>query len=348
MSDPLIVRPRLSFEEQFGQHRNWWVRDSRLTGNPLSVFLYLLSHEVSHSVTQTEAWTALGLGQRAWSTAKQVLLQCGFLVEVRDRYPDGYVDTSGNPRGRQRRFRLFLQDPEPGFQVPLSEAVIEVNEPYEEWLKTTQAPDTAQRSVGEESPVSPSLRSAVTESSTLHNAVSFIGRENQVRLVGYKNISNQPTNQTVSAREADGQVDAELADLHPDLRLTMQQIRHEVNDRVDLNTIDVVQAVRDTVLRAAERGQRIANPATYVASVIVRKPKAWAAGVAQPAPFEMRGVIDPAPSVVDQCRGDNHYWGPNSWHELDRANCVNCGIARRYFDVQFAELEDHAFEAGDR
>lgn len=54
-SDAQIIRPRLSFEREFGQHRNWWVRGNALTGNAVKVLLFLMSHDQMYSLTQTEA-----------------------------------------------------------------------------------------------------------------------------------------------------------------------------------------------------------------------------------------------------------------------------------------------------
>ena len=364
MSEPMIVRPRLNFEAEFGQHRNWWVRDSRLTGNPLSVFLYLLSHEVSHSVTQTEAWTALGLGQRAWVSAKQVLLQCGFLVEVRDRYPDGYVDKNGNPRGRQRRFRLFLQDPEPGFQVPLVEAVIELNEPYEQWLLASQAldtalrsveevPDTAQRSVGKEPQVSPTLHNAVSESPTLHNAVSFIGRENQDGKDGINTFNPSHPSITERARENApatvgidvAELDAELAEIHPSL--SVAALAREIRGRVPVESLDLVRACRE-ILGANRQAGGVKYPPAYCAKSICTAPERWQAGLEPYLAPRPRQGGEETRSMANDCQTGNHWWGPESWGEIARSHCVNCGVPRRNVDAVYSELETELSFGGGR
>src|SRR5690606_17185610 len=108
--------------------------------------------------------------------------------------------------------------------------------------------------------------------------------ENQCGLVGLNTSSDQPTHQTVDAREAE--IDGALAALHPDLRLTFAQLAREVNGRVDLAKVDVVRAVEETVIRAAARGERVGNPAAYAAAVIVRSPEQWGLGAQQPTPFE--------------------------------------------------------------
>lgn len=357
MNEPLLVRPRLAFESEFGQHRNWWVRDPRICGNPLSIYLFLLSHEEGRKFSQLETRTLLGLGERAWVSAKKALLKAGFLVEIRDRYPDDYIDSAGNARGRQRRFRLFLQDPEPATFRSLEEAVIELDQPYEEWLtqqntlvsakrRDEDAPVSAFCRDGKKLQVSPSLQNADTDSPSLRNADTFIGRENQGWLVGSTTSLNQPTDHAASAREAE--VDEALAALHPELRMTYEQLAREVNSRVDLSTVDVVRAVEETVIRAAARGERIANPAAYAAAVIVRNPAPWSLGAEQPAPFAPRERTAQSSEWAQDapCVRGSHWWGAERLPELDRAHCAHCGTARRDVDPAYAELEAELLAVG--
>lgn len=346
MSELQIIRPRLAFEREFGQHRNWWVRDSRLAGTPISILLYLLSHDSARMPTQTDARRELGLGKDAWQSGKRRLLEAGFLVEVRDRYPRGFVDASGRQRGGQRRFRLFLQDPEPGVTVSEREAVILLDEPYEEYRDAIEADQCGLSALVQKTPdqshggFSAHGDSASADNPhTAENPQSFIGRENQVGLVGSNTSSNQPTHQTVNAREAE--IDEALAALHPDLRLTVAQLAREVNGRVDLAKIDVVRAVEGTVLRAAARGERVGNPAAYAAAVIVRSPEQWMVGASQPTPFEPL-VERPEGSEWEPalpCSRGAHWWGSERLPEIERAHCADCGIARRTVDPAFAVLE---------
>lgn len=339
-----IVRPRLEFERQFGQYRNWWVRDPRICGNALSIYLFMLSHDAGYHVTQTEARNTLGLGERAWTSAKKALLEAGFLTEVRDRFP------AEHPRGLQRRFRLFLQDPEPGETRTLEDAVLELDMPYEAWLERFTSPDPAKRRHDEQldpakrrvetkPQVTPTLHSADTTAPTLQNADTFKGRENHNGLVGSSTSSFQPTNQTVSAREGDEAINADLAALHPDLHITIEHIRREVNGRVDLATVDIVAAVRDTVIRAGERNQTVVNPASYVASVVVRQPQNWPVGALASQPFAPAAAEFAPTSVTANCLEGIHHWGSEAWAEMDRSHCTDCGEPRRNVDPAYAELE---------
>lgn len=341
-----IVRPRLAFEREFGQHRNWWVRDARIAGTPVSILLYLLSHDTARMPTQTDARRELGLGKDAWQSGKRRLLEAGFLVEVRDRYPRGFVDPDGRQRGGQRRFRLFLQDPEPGFSAREADAVIELDEPYEEYvaaLNTNQCglsalvQKTPDQSQGGFSAHGGFASAGIPH--TADNPQSFIGRENQVGLVGSNTSSNQPTTRTVSAREVE--IDGALAGLHPDLRLTFAQLAREVNGRVDLAKVDVVRAVEETVIRAAARGERVGNPAAYAAAVIVRSPEQWVVGAEQPAPFEPLGqhIEGSEWELAAPCAQGAHWWGSERLPEINRGHCELCGTARRAVDPAYAELE---------
>ena len=351
MSDPQIIRPRLRFDREFGQHRNWWVRDPRICGNPLSILLYLLSQDPQLMPTQTEAREELGLGVAAWQTGKQRLLDAGFLVEIRDRYPRDSVGTDGRPRGGQRRFRLFLQDPEPGYRATSSEALIELDEPYEQYLQAALGDQCGKSALVTESPgQTDSGKSAVAKSQCAENPQS---KENPQSFkeektkpswsVGYISPSNQPTTPAADARVAE--IDAALSGLHPDLRLTYAQIEREVSGRVDLGSVDVERAVLDTVIRAAERGQKVENPARYVASVIVRNPGNWPVGAAAPAPFDPLGGGTSEFDAPSCARGD-HWWGSERLPELDRAHCERCGTARRTVDPTFAALEDELSSIG--
>lgn len=355
MSEMPIIRQRLAFEREFGQHRNWWVRDSRLAGTPVSILLYLLSHDPSRMPTQTDSRRELGLGKDAWQSGKRRLLEAGFLVEIRDRYPRGFVDADGRQRGGQRRFRLFLQDPEPGFSVREADAVIVLDEPYEEYIAAQPEVQCGKSALVSKTPdQQDGGKSALAESPyadnphTAENPQSFIGRENQnqVGLVGSNTSSDQPTHQAVSAREAE--IDAALAALHSDLRLTAAQLAREVNGRVDLTQIDIVRAVEETVIRAASRGERVANPAAYAAAVIVRSPEQWALGAEPPTAFEPLGQrpdgTEWEPSVPCGSRG--HWWGSDRLPEVERGHCVDCGIARRTVDPAYAELEDELLTVG--
>ena len=368
-----FIRKRFRFEAEYGQHRNWWVRDSRIAGNALTIYLFLLSHDPQKMPTQTEALNALGLGRDAWQAAKKRLLQAGFLMEIRDRYPMGFVDADGNPKGGQKRFRLELLDPEPGMNFELSDMILDLDFPLEEYEKTPgqnqygkSAVDRAGHyglsAVDEKPLVKTTTDNPQWNEATTDNPQSFIGREKGlVRLGSNTQPTNQPEPTVAGARDTDAVVDATLASLLPGVHppLTVAAITHELDGRVDVRQIDLVQAVKDTLLR--QRGV-IGQPAAYVASVIVRKPAAWLFGATPELPgayapgasaFDAAGEGYTPPSVQElqaferqECAEGRHDWGPVSWPEFDRAHCQRslCATPRRSVDPVFADREAAEFE----
>lgn len=357
-----IFRPRLNFEREFGQHRNWWVRDPRLVGNPVSVLLYLLSHQQDHAVTQTQAMRELQLGKDAWVAAKRKLMAAGFLVEIRDRYPRGFRDSEDRPRGGQKRFRLVLQDPEPGTFIPAERAVIELDMPYESAGITPGHSQCGNSVVAAAASADnpqwtpkPQVRASADNpqsgSASADNPQSFKGREERLVRSGLDTSSNQPTITNASAPAQEASVDAELAELLPTVHppLTVASIRRELAGRVNVEDIDVVTLVKETVLRSKKP---IPQPAAYVAAILVRNPQTWhrenvaaAPGGFQPAqevtPVGLTG--EPVHHIADCLRGE-HDWGHSSWREVDRSHCVHCSEPRRLHDPAFAELEAE-FEA---
>lgn len=154
MSDLPIIRARFKFESEFLTCRNWWVRDPRIAGMPVSLFLYLCSHAEGYDVTPARAKADLGLTDYAWKKAKDTLRRYGFVIEVRDRYPAGsrapmmkhgkpVLDRKARPRlvdmSGNLRVRLFTNDPTQGTDLGEDGGVIEVAEPYEQWLEKQQS-----------------------------------------------------------------------------------------------------------------------------------------------------------------------------------------------------------------
>lgn len=342
-----IIRPRLAFEREYGTYRNWWVRDPRLTGNPLSILLYLLSHAEGHRVTQTEAREELGLGVSAWRAAKHRLMEAGFLVEVRDFYP------SGKRRG-QKRFRLVLQDPQPNTFVEITDTIIQLESPVEDLenlLTTTHSrkstvapkPSVENQQWVEKPQVRASVENQQWEKATVENQPSLIGRENQVRL-GNGLLNNQTNQPNHRAREFETELDQELERLVPGLGLTFDAINVSVNGRVDLSTVDVVAAVRDTLLKSKHP---VSRPADYVASSIVKYPSKWARNAVTPAEYVPQAT---APENLvrsethdrDECATGQHDWGPASWGLDAQGWCVRarCGVRRSSVDSAYAAWEE--------
>lgn len=346
MTEMHIHRPLLSFEREFGQHRNWWVRDFRLTGNPLSVLLYSLSHEPGRPVTQEEAQRDLGLGKDAWASAKRRLIEAGFLVEVRDRWPAGATDNSGRACGGQKRFRLVLQDPEPETVVLYEDAVFEVNFPFEgttaeirdahcglSALVDKSTADNPHR-IGK-GQVRATADYPQWDPASADNPQSLREEKKGQVLKSQVNKIHHLTDPTDNARE--DSVDEALERLAPGCNLTVKAITAEVEGRVDLSQVDLVAATKDTLLRASGPVRR---PAAYVASVLVQKPESWKRGSATfLGDLSQAYATSPEAPAGDSCMTGVHDWGSMLWPEKDRAYCVTCSVPRRSVSPEYEAWE---------
>lgn len=356
MADLQIIHPRLRFEAEYGRHRNWWVRDPRIAGVALSMYLFLLSQDPAHPLTQTEARRELGLGKDAWATGKRRLLRTGFLIEVRDRYPAGYVDSEGRPRGLQRRFRLFLDDPAEGVERTEAETVIELNEPYEHYLEAASSPVCGKSAHGGETPDQPdggfSAHGEVSTAGNPHtaeNPQSFIGREEDRTGLDrdLDPIPSVPGLERARAAERSAadtkHLDQELAKIHP--TLSTESLTRELRGRVDLRDVNVVLACR-AILDANKQPQGVLNPPAYVAKSLASDPTRYPAGSTPYIAGASAQVPDPRNTsrarqegAQADCRAGVHDWGAKYLPETDRAHCVRCGTPRRQVDAAYAEFE---------
>lgn len=76
--------------ENFGQHRNEWVRDHRITGNALCIYLYIESHAPGFVVTREMVMRELKLGKEAFNNACKKLQNAGYLnMSSQTQGPDG-------------------------------------------------------------------------------------------------------------------------------------------------------------------------------------------------------------------------------------------------------------------
>lgn len=383
MSDTPIVRAEFDFEREFGMHQNWWVRDARVAGMPITLFLYVKSHAVHFEVTPASAKRELGLTDYAWKTAKNTLRRYGFILEVRDRWPAGsrapmmkngepLRDRRGNPRyadlAGNLRVRIFTQNPKPGVDLGPEGGIVVLDEPYETWLAKQQQVLSTAAGTGSETQSSTAPRISQGGDGTAprnshpgeESQVSTAPRNSQggapvdeIRNTPIKEEENQgwlvgsPSllNQPTNQTTRANEIDAKLEALAPGCGLTLAAIQREVGKRADLSTIDVVKATEDTLLKASGRVQK---PASYVASVIVRHPENWPIGGDGTAPFDPAGPADAfvAEPHAAACARGEHWWGATGLPEIERSHCVDCGQPRRDVDPIFDELERELLSTG--
>jgi DNA-binding transcriptional ArsR family regulator len=133
-------------------------------------------------------------------------------------------------------------------------------------------------------------------------------------------------------------LNARLRNIHPSLNVTALSARLKV---ARVEDIDVLRAVQTILARAS---RTVHNPLAFVAKAIDAAPEAWS--VTLPG-FEPGQDVSGKPSPRDvqranreACKRNEHQWGPDTWPEIDRAYCLNCGTARRELDLVFRELQD--------
>lgn len=368
MSETTVFRPRLSFEREFGQHRNWWVRGDALSGNAVKVLLALLSHDQSYEINQTELQRSIGLGQSAWRSAKENLMQTGFLIEIRDRYPTNARREDGTPCGGQKRFRLLLQDPQEGTHVELHDAIVEASEPIllpgetagqshsrksrvapqptlenQEWVTKPQVKATLENQ-------EPGFTPVDNSQATLENQESFIGREEDGIRTGIRTIDPIPSEShpAYSVTNTDA-LDAKLQAIHP--ALSYAAIAHQVRGRVDIASLDLALACVE-ILNANKKPGGVTHPAAYIAKSLVGDPFRWVATKPYLGLSELeRSVnnsadVQQAPGQAPGCEAGAHDWGAHWLPEHDRGYCVrpHCKVARRTIDPDYDELEARDFE----
>ncbi|MDH6422297.1 hypothetical protein [Aurantimicrobium minutum] len=86
----VFERPEHDFERDYFEVRNDWVRDARITGNALSIFLYINSHKPGFVVTRELVMRKLELGKKAFVAACKRLEDAGYLRRgIQTQGPDG-------------------------------------------------------------------------------------------------------------------------------------------------------------------------------------------------------------------------------------------------------------------
>ncbi len=109
---PRADEPRTFASTEICTFRKAWVRDQRIVGNPLSLYLYLLSHEPGVPITVERACVDLGLTADAVSAAQRSLEAAGYMRTVEVAHP---ANTNGTrTSGGLPRYAFELLEPELG------------------------------------------------------------------------------------------------------------------------------------------------------------------------------------------------------------------------------------------
>ena len=282
--ESIFTRPDLTFDSEFGQYRNCWVRDKRLVGNPLSLLLYLLSHERQFRVTQSMARADLGLGREAFMTARRVLENTGFLVAREHRVAAGTLDRSGRAIGGWRYIEFEVVDaPFPQVGIAAVSGGSAVREAYDgfpaeafhlSFNATSGAPTTGDPVQG-----FPSLKENHSKENNSSSGVVIHSPETSPRVSAARAAGNDFSPSGTST-EIDDVAAALVAALHPELTmpgLVARLVGGGVFTAEAIRGIDLARAA-DEILAASKRA--VWRPVDYIAASLEREPFRWLRSVA--------------------------------------------------------------------
>lgn len=349
-----FIRSPLKLEAEYTTVRNWWLRDSRITGNPLSLYLFILSHSVAYEITQDSARSALGLGRTAFTSARARLEEAGFLEVVDVRHPAGTVDADGRRLGGQiarRDLRLLdpveptvagkkpdqnhkqvsCSGPESSQESPVDNFPIaasgergqsDESRPGDQkpWSEPQAGfPSTDDPSTGDPLPGFVLLKEdQVKENQSSSSAVAIVTNPN--------NAGPGPAGSMLDDDD-DFSMSGSTIDFEGLMRAGVDQALAEVDPRLDCS--DLRRRLADTgldpaavdlpaaasaVLSAASR--RVGNPAAYVARAIILEPARW--------PWQTLHADPPSSRRNDGGCVDRECVYADEW----RAQCVRCGEER--------------------
>ena len=111
--DSDFIREETSIDSNFSIVRNEWIRDARIAGNPLSVYLFIRSHSQGFRVTRKSIMAGLGIGRDALESAVAKLEKAGYLERVISRWPAGAKTATGKQLGGAKRVQYRLLEPQP-------------------------------------------------------------------------------------------------------------------------------------------------------------------------------------------------------------------------------------------
>ena len=290
-----FIRTPLAFEREFGSYRNWWVRNARLSGRPISLLLYLLSHDVQFKISRAGILADLGWDKNMYLRTRRVLEEMGFLVAHEYRHAAGTRDAQGKPIGGHRYVTFELADPaEPAKVLVKASAHIESRlfpAPIAAFSPAEQASsDTALTKYSERGSTEPSAQNSGQAFVPLKEDHSLEENNSSSDVVIH---SPEPSPRVSAARAAeddfssfgtstgiDDVAAAQLAALHPELTmpgLLARLVDGGVFTAEAIGGLDLARAA-DEILAASKRA--VWRPADYIAASLEREPFRWLRSVA--------------------------------------------------------------------
>lgn len=319
-----FIRRSMPITRDFGMHRNWWVRDPKLAGNPISIYLYLLSHDEEFRVSPQKVMRDLQLGRTAFTTARRVLEEMGFLHTEIIRQPAGATDGYGRSiAGQVIRTDFILDDPTPPLvddsESPKSQHADFVHQPDPDELAVDNFTDDVESEAygSNTRDLTPGFPTAGNLTSGFTRLKEDQVQEDQVQ-EDQSSSSSAPT--PGHADDEPDQVDG-LRDIHPKLnRQTLVAFLAAHAPQVDATALDLQRAALEILHRAANA---VGDPVAYVGRSVIREPGRWVRReLLWPEPMQAppRGS---RPLSAAECGARGHRY-VGDWHEA----CATCGTER--------------------
>lgn len=358
-----FVRPELTFDREFGMHRNWWLEDKRVSGRPLHLFLWLVSQRSDFRITQALAQERMGWGRDAFLAARRVLEEAGYLKTIELRAPAGAVDVDGRPIGGHRKNYFEVLDPVmpteiarrfagPTSPVPqlLGDASEGVGDPetgavekpqrkirggFDVAVDNSQTPRDYREEASAEKPPRESLGGKASEGKPEQGFPPL----NKTRFNNTRYSSSsalEVTHQQPPGDDDDGElVGKETRDRVRLPTSTAKRLRewHPGLDAVVLvdrlqrsGRLDLSQLDIERAVAEILQGSArpVGDPVAYISKAILAEPWRWARDDGQtPTP---RGVMmsgSSRPPTAEECAERGHQW-VGEWREA----CMACGAER--------------------
>lgn len=337
-----FINVQLDIDRHYTQVPNWWLRDERISGNALRVLLYVRSHDASFKLNIDYVRRELGLGKEAMATAKNQLIEVGYLKVIQQRVSDqgdggragrfGPSDLHISDPGPSPRYRQRMgldSDPDSGAE-PVDNSESEATE-----ADSGQPVDNSTETANlQENPWSAPMAGfpAPVDPATAHPApVDPPLKEEQLKEDLVKSSSSELSTGDPPAVDDDDSGLAEVVELTasrpPDgdravlavLRVDAEVLAARLERAgVDPAVVDVRAAAAE-VCAASPRG--LGDPTAYVARAIINEPGRWPARAAPCG----AGVPGEPPGGASRCVREGHvYSRADPW----RSMCVRCDAER--------------------
>ena len=372
--DNEFLRDATSIDRDFLMVANAWVRDKRIVGNPLSIYLYVRSQAIGFRISRSSLMHGLDLGRGAFETAIAKLERYGYLKRVEARWPAGTRSIDGKPLGGTKRVYWHVLEPtteaeaassttiEPhGPEEPqkraghepnaenqhwVSEAVENTNQPNaENQQRVSGAVDNSEKANAENQHwVRGSVDNSENPMRKTHGGFSASIRKQNIKKTNDHPALTEPSRlhdsraqRAVGADDDDRRLQPPAPPTEPDLRpfgVDAVEVRRVLRTKVGVASADRIDLVAASKTVLERAGQTPVHPTRFVISSILAAPEEFTTNRASQSQVPQ----DLRGAVERLCAIAGHQW--RSTNTGDRV-CRACDTSASRFDAAFrAACED--------